>query len=321
MKSLEHRTENLGSNERLVLFLGTERGLGVLRKLVKDKIGEIVAVCVQYSDGHGALASEEIAQTARDINADVYSSNEVRPREYTELIKKYDPNTALCINWRRLFPVEAVQAPHRGLLVAHDSLLPNLRGFAPLNHAIRAGETETGVTLFYANERADAGDIVGAKKTEIGPTEYVSEVRDRVTQLTVDLIAENLPLVLAGESPGTPQDESKATYGVMLTPPDGKIDFTREGQRILNLIRATSHPYPGAFADLDGKQLKIWSASIPENAPRLVNTIPGRVVAFESERGVYVTAGDGAIFLEDVELDGQRGTADQFIKSYSKTLR
>lgn len=321
MENFERRTNNLGDNERLVLFLGTERGLQVLQRIVHDKIGEVAAVCVQYDTGHGAQASEEIARVARDAGAAVYSSSDVKSSQYAELIKRYDANAALCINWRKLFPMDAVNAAHRGLTVAHDSLLPHLRGFAPLNHSLRLGENKTGVTLFYAAQQADSGDIIAAKETGIGRDEYVKEVRDRVTGLTVELVAEELPKILAGRCLGTPQDESKATFGVRLTPDDGRIDFSRTRREIFNLIRATSHPYPGAFTSLEGREMRVWTASLPEDTPVLATTIPGRVVKREENRGVFVSAGDGAILLENVEINGDNASADAFIRKHSTTLR
>lgn len=321
MENTNRRTEDLGSNERVVLFLGTERGLKVIQRIVRDRIGEVAAVCVQYDSGHGAGDSEKIAQVAKDAGADVYSSRDIGPSQYAELIRRYEPNTALCVNWRRLFSIDAVNAAHRGLTVVHDSLLPHLRGFAPLNHSIRLGENRTGVTMFYANANTDSGDIIGSKETAIDQNEYVGEVRDRVTDLTVDLVAEELPRILAGERIGTPQNEAEATFGVRLTPNDGHIDFTKTRREIFNLIRATSHPYPGAFSNFDGRELRVWTASIPNDSPRLATIIPGRVVKKEKDRGVYISTGDGAILLENVEIDGQEGTADQFIKNHSTTLK
>jgi len=311
------------NEDNVVLFLGTERGLAVLQKLVREKIGTIVGVCVQDSEGHGAEATSEIHRIAEEIGAETYWERELKPDDYADFIRGRNAVTALCVNWRRLFSHEAVYASTRGLVVAHDSLLPHLRGFAPLNHAIRNGETETGITLFFANEQTDAGDVIAQGKTQLGPKEYVGEVRDRVTRLTVDLIAEALPKVLAGEIEGSPQDESKATYGVRLTPDDGHIDFSKGSRQIFDLIRATSHPYPGAYAHIKGsdKKLRIWNASLPEDAPRVAGAIPGRVVQTIQGRGVFVCTGDGVILLETIQSEkGEIREADQVIKRYSTTL-
>lgn len=320
---VENRTVSLKGNKDVVLFLGTERGYAVLKEIVRQKVARVVAVCVQDSEGHGSDISSQIADDARVAGADIYTSSNLPPEKYSDFLSGYGPATALCINWRRLFPTEALTAAKRGLLVAHDSLLPHLRGFAPLNHAIRNGEDKTGVTLFYADGATDSGDVIGQKETDIGPVEYVSTVRDRVTALTVDLITDYLPRVLEGKADGTPQDHSKATYGVRLTPEDGAINFASSSKKIFNLIRATSEPYPGAFAHLDKQKtspIRVWTASLPHDAPRVAGSIVGRVVKIVPEKGIFVCTGDGTLLLEEVQVGDKRVSVDKILNRYSATL-
>ncbi|MBU0981310.1 hypothetical protein KKC94_01315 [Patescibacteria group bacterium] len=317
------RTKDLEGRNELTLFLGTERGLDVLKGLIQENIGTLTAVCVQDTSGHGAEETEEIISRAKEIGAQVTLSSNLNPKNYADFLRDTNAVTALCVNWRRLFPNNAIYVPPRGIVVAHDSLLPHLRGFAPLNHSIRNDESETGVTLFFANERTDSGDIIGQKTTHIGPNEYVREIRDRVTQLTTELICKELPKVIEGKEIGTPQDETEATYGIRLTPEDGKIDFSRPRREILNLVRATSDPYPGAFAYIgpNKKQLIIWTASIPEDAPVVAGSIPGRFIESSPGRGVFICAGDGSILLETIQLEEkERTSADKLIRRYTTTL-
>lgn len=320
---IEKRTESLNGNNDALLFLGTERGLAVLNEIIKKQSARIVAVCVQDTAGHGADAALRITDTARKAQAEVFNASEIPPSKYFDFIKAYNPAVALCVNWRKLFPTEAVHAPARGLIVAHDSLLPHLRGFAPLNHSIRNGEEKTGVTLFYANEATDAGDIIDQRETHIGTEEYVSTVRDRVTQLTAELVAHALPLIIDGKIEGMPQNQN-ATYGVRLTPEDGAINFQLPSRKIFNLIRATSDPYPGAFAHTDPERknvLRVWKASMPHDAPRAAGNIPGRVLQMVPGRGVFVCTGEGAILLQQVQRgDDMRTSAENVLNRYSTTL-
>lgn len=323
-KLVDRRTRSLGGREDMVLFLGTERGLEVLKGLIREKVGNILAVCVQDAGGHGAEAVEEIFALSRRVGVDTASSSSLEPGQYKEFLSRYSPSLALCVNWRRLFPGDSLYVPDRGLVVAHDSLLPHLRGFAPLNHAIRNGEKETGVTLFYAEEKVDSGDIIGQSGVAIGDDEFVKHVRDRVTKLTVDLVLDCLPKVLEGDVLGVPQDEEKATYGVRLTPEDGKVDFSKSVSDIFNLIRATSDPYPGAFVRFgkDGKICKIWKASVPSDSPKIAGGIPGRIIAFESGKGIFVCTGDNkVILLEEIETEEHgRKRADLVFKSHTTTF-
>src|SRR5262249_15375446 len=147
---------------------------------------------------------------------------------------------------RILIPEKIYQLPPRGTLAIHDSLLPEYRGFAPLNWSILNGEDHLGLTLFYVSESMDGGDIVAQKRIQIGPDDSAPAIYDRVCQATTVLILETYPLLAAGTAPRSSQDYSKGTFTCARTPADGLIDWDLSTRAIYNRIRALTHPYPGA---------------------------------------------------------------------------
>jgi methionyl-tRNA formyltransferase len=137
-------------------------------------------------------------------------------------------------------------------------------------------------------DRADAGDVVDQERVPIGPDDTAFEVQRRVTEAALRLLARNLDALKAGTAPRRPQEESLATRFGRRRPEDGRIDWSRSARQIHDLVRAVTHPYPGAFTDLFGGKTYIWKTRLPNLAAH--DTFPGQV---RIEQGrVYVAAGD-----------------------------
>jgi methionyl-tRNA formyltransferase len=179
----------------------------------------------------------------------------------------------------------------------HGSLLPKYRGRAPVNWAVLNGETETGATLHVMVKRADAGDIVDQERVPIGPTDTARDVFARVTGAARAVLARQIDNLLAGRAPRRPQDETQATYFGGRKPDDGRIDWSRPARRVFDLIRAVTHPYPGAFSEVDGRRLYVWWAA--PNASRRGR--PGEVVATAP---LTVACGEGALEVTEWQWHG-----------------
>jgi methionyl-tRNA formyltransferase len=226
------------------------------------------------------------------------------------------PDLLFCVNWRYIVPQHVIDVVS-GAYVFHDSLLPAYRGFSPTVWAIANGESSTGVTLFEMAEGVDSGAIVAQKQVSIGPTEEVSHVMERVTEAYLDLIDRFVPTLVDRTATATPQDHSRATYTCRRTLDDNRIDWTRPAREIFNLVRATTHPYPGAFTHMNGTKLTIWSASLMPDYPKYVGTVPGRVTELRHD-GVVVLTGEGALLLRDAQREGgERALASTIIPNFS----
>jgi methionyl-tRNA formyltransferase len=177
----------------------------------------------------------------------------------------------------------------------HGSLLPRYRGRACVNWAIIHGEAETGATLHWMTARPDEGDIVDQERVPITESDTALDVMLKVAEAAGKMLARSLPLIEAGKAPRIPQDHSQATYFGRRRPEDGLIDWSAPARNICNLVRAVTHPYPGAFTFLDGKKVFIWKATPLDEE---TGVAPGRVVSREP---LVIAAGKGAVRVEDWE--------------------
>ena len=210
-------------------------------------------------------------------------------------------------------------------LSTHFSLLPEYRGFAPVNWAIINGESKCGVSLFHMESDVDSGDIVAQRTVEIGEHDYASDVMDRCIVELKDILNETWEDFSKGNVARIPQDHSKATFTCARNPEDGEINWSDSTKTIYNLIRGVSKPFPGAFTYLKGHKLTIWTAELVE-VGKYVGRIPGKVIQLHKGKGVVVLTGDGALLIKNVMLEAESlnpdedVTADTYIKSVRLTL-
>ncbi|MCL2669440.1 MAG: hypothetical protein FWE89_02030, partial [Syntrophaceae bacterium] len=203
-----------------------------------------------------------------------------------------------------------------GAFNLHGSLLPSYRGRCPVNWVLIHGETQTGVTLHHMVAKADAGDIVGQKLVPIDRSDRAVTLYRKLCAAAGTLLDEFLPPLITGKAPRIRQDLSKGSYFGGRRPEDGQIDWHWSNERIYNLIRAVTDPYPGAFAFLPGwKKLLIWWAE-----PIAVDVSPDLPVAGMIRRkgkGICVETGQGLIRLLEVESSGKRISGEN-ITNYFK---
>jgi len=181
-------------------------------------------------------------------------------------------------------------------------LLPRYRGRCPVNWVLIHGERQTGVTLHYMEAKADRGDIVAQRAVLIGDDDTVQTLYAALTDAAATLIRETYPSLRAGRAPRLPQDHAAATTFGGRRPADGRIDWSQPARSIYNLVRAVTHPYPGAFSTWQGRPLYVWEAApLP---PSAATAAPGTVLS--ASPTVTVQAGEAAVELRRVQLEGDR---------------
>lgn len=185
----------------------------------------------------------------------------------------------------------------------HPTPLPRRRGGAPMNWTLLDDERSSAVTLFGMRAGLDDGDILAQEEFEVGPEDYVGDVASKVYDLTEKLVERAAIAVAEGKAAWRRQDGSQATYTRRRTPADGRIDWSDSSVRIRNLIRATSHPFPGAFTTLDGTTLRVWRAEVPLGYRAPLRAAPGTVVEL-LDNGLLVSTGDNALHITEMQLDG-----------------
>jgi methionyl-tRNA formyltransferase len=203
-------------------------------------------------------------------------------------------------------PEEFLNAPTKGSIQYHPSLLPAYRGASAINWPIIKGEKETGLSIFWPDNGLDTGDVLLQKKTPISGTDTLGTVYfDRLFPQGVEAMMESVDLVKTGKAPRIKQDESKATYEGRCGPGNAKIDWGKPWEQIDRLIRGCN-PAPGAWTTLDGKQLKIFDAKpLPAKDPKGIAGKLGEIVAVESD-GFTVVCADGRFKVTRVQPEGAK---------------
>jgi methionyl-tRNA formyltransferase len=231
-----------------------------------------------------------------------------------EEIRGFTPDVIVVVAYGQILPRDVLEIPRFACLNLHASLLPRWRGAAPIQAAIAAGDSETGVTVMYMDEGLDTGDILLQRNVEILPNDTGGSLHDRLAQNAPETLLESLRLLAAGNGPRIPQDNARATYAPKLKREHGQIDWSESAEVTERKIRAYN-PWPGAFMKLDGQNLKVFSASVVD-----LNGQPGEILL--SDKDLIVATGKGALSLVEVQLEGKRRmSAGEFLRGHGTLLR
>ncbi len=261
----------------------------------------ILALFTHRDDPGEEIWWRSCAQLASQHGIPVYSDEEFGP-QWIDRLRSWAPAVIYSFNYRRLLPRQILACASIGAFNVHPSKLPAYRGRVPINWVLVNGERETGVTLHHMVARADAGDIVGQETVAIEDSDTALSLSRKITPLAADLIRRFHPLIVAGRAPRIPQDLSAGSYVGRRTPADGRIDWNWPARRIFNLVRAVTHPYPGAFCTVAGRKLFVWQASIGAEEGRA--GMPGQVVG-TSASGLQVAVGAGIVVVSRVQFEGE----------------
>lgn len=284
-------------------------------KVLLDSGDEIVAVVTHEDDPKEEIWFRSVAELAKAHYLPVYTPSSPNPPAFMDLIRKLAPDLIFSFYYRRLLSRELLAIPRLGGINLHGSLLPKYRGRSPVNWALVNGENETGVTLHYMVEKADAGDIIAQRSVPIDMEDTALSLFRNMTVAAAQLLRGTYPLIKTGVAPRIPQDARMATTFGGRRPEDGKIVWLQPALAIYNLIRAVTHPYPGAFTSCGGKKLYLWGAVLPGSSSSGAGGPPGTVEGEEIGRGMVVRTGDGCLLVTRAQLEGEEEVAgDQLMK-------
>ncbi len=228
-----------------------------------------------------------------------------RAEEFTEAFRACRPEIGVVVAYGQILPPSVLVCPPRGCLNVHYSLLPALRGAAPVQHALLQGLDETGVTVQWMAEQLDAGDIVLQERVPVEPDDNQTALFERLTAVGVRLLLRALELIEVGEAPRTPQDSARATWASELTADQCRIDWSRPAEEVRNLVRACT-PKPGAYTYRRGRRLKVVAVEVVREIPASdEGHTPGHV-EMDSAGRLVVKAGVGAVTLVAVQPEGRR---------------
>lgn len=287
-----------------IVFMGTpEFAVPSLEVLVRNRY-PVVAVVTQPDRPRGRgkqTASPPVKAFAETQGLALLQPERVRDPAFLETFRDLAPDLVAVAAFGQILPGGMLDLPTLGCINVHPSLLPKYRGAAPLNWTLIRGETRTGVTIMRMDEGMDSGDILLQEETPVGPGETFGELHDRLARMGAELLLKTVRTIEDGTVRRTPQDHGLATFAPRLKKEDGLIDWSRSAEDIVRLVRGLS-PSPCAYTLLQGKTLRIFSAAGRE-AP--VDLDPGTTGAATGE-GLPVAAGDGIVFLRDVQMEGRK---------------
>ena len=285
-----------------IVFMGTPDFAVPIFKALADNYN-VVAVVTQPDKLVGRkqiLTPSPIKKASAEFNIPVLQPIKIK-EEYEEVLK-YKPDMIITCAYGQIIPKVLLDYPKYKCINVHASLLPKLRGGAPIHHAIMDGYDKTGITIMYMDTKMDTGDIISKSETAITKDDTLGSLHDRLSEMGKDLLLETLPNVINGTINPIKQDESAATYGYNITKEDEKIDFNKSNIEIDNKVRALN-PTPGAYTTINGKRMKVYDVRLSDRY--YANTKPGTIVGFEKD-GIRVVAGNKEIILTDIAIEGKK---------------
>jgi methionyl-tRNA formyltransferase len=296
-----------------IVFMGTpEFSKPILEALIENYDVELIVTQPDRYLGNKVI-EPVIKKVGIEHNIKVFQPQKIR-KEYEE-ITKLNPDMIITCAYGQIIPKELLESPKYGAINIHASLLPKLRGGAPIHHAIIDGYDKTGITIMYMNDKMDEGDIILQKETQITDEDTTETLHDRLSLIGRDLILEAIPKIVKGVK-RIKQNEEEATYGYNISREDEKINFEKTKRQIFNQIRGLNS-YPGAYTTYNNKILKVWKSKIGLNQTEGQN---GKIINLY-EDGIGVKCADGEIILTEVQLEGKkRQTAKEFINGHKNEL-
>lgn len=262
---------------------------------------EVAAVLTHRDDPHEEVWWQSLATLARERGIPVLYPTSLRDPALAGLLASFEPDFLFSFYYRHMIPTRLLALAARGAYNLHGSLLPHYRGRAPVNWVLVNGETRTGVSLHRMVAMADAGDLVDQEPVAIESRDTAYSLFTKLEAAARVLLGRALPALRDGVAAERPMNLAAGSYFGGRRPADGAIDWSWPAQRVYDLVRAVTHPYPGAFTSLGEDTLLVWWALPVESAH---GARPGTVLEVTRD-GITVAAGEGAVRLVTVQLEGQ----------------
>jgi methionyl-tRNA formyltransferase len=295
-----------------ICFFGTPDAavpaLGAMLEALDIEVAAVVTNPDRPAGRGHRLRPPPVKEVAQAAGVPVWQP--AKPREALEQLRALTPDACAVVAYGALLPPDVLRAGGAGFVNLHFSLLPAWRGAAPVQHAILAGDTETGVTCFVLDEGMDTGPVLLRERTPIGARETAGELTDRLARLGAPLLVRAVRGLADGSLVPEPQDEAGASRAPKLGPDDARLDWQAPAPTVARAVRAFN-PVPGAHTTFRGDRLKVHRAADVD-----LSGEPGEVVALLDGLPV-VAAGEGALRLDEVQPAGKpRMTGAAFANGY-----
>lgn len=284
-----------------IVFMGTpDFAVNVLQGLIDnyDVVG-VVSQPDKRIGRHQVLTNTPVKELALKYDIPVFQP--IRIREDYEDILNLNPDLIVTCAYGQIIPKAILDYPRLGCINVHASLLPKLRGGAPIHKAIIYDYGTTGVTIMYMDVKMDSGDIISQREVKILDSDNLESLHDKLSEVGTSLLLDTLPSIIDGSNSRTKQDEDEVTYAYNIKREEEHIDFSKTSREVFNLIRGLC-PVPSSNAILDEKEMKIYKSII---SSKNYNGEYGEIVDITKE-GIVVKTGDAAIILTEVKPFGKK---------------
>ncbi len=284
-----------------IVFMGTpDFAVNVLQGLIDnyDVVG-VVSQPDKRIGRHQVLTNTPVKELALKYDIPVFQP--IKIREDYEDILNLNPDLIVTCAYGQIIPKTILDYPRLGCINVHASLLPKLRGGAPIHKSIIDDYGTTGVTIMYMDVKMDSGDIISQREVKILDSDNLESLHDKLSEVGTSLLLDTLPSIIDGSNSRTKQNEDEVTYAYNIKREEEHIDFSKTSREVFNLIRGLC-PVPSSNAILDEKEMKIYKSTI---SSKNYNGEYGEIVDITKE-GIVVKTGDAAIILTEVKPFGKK---------------
>ena len=284
-----------------VIFMGTpEFCVPILEELIKEC--NVIAVVTQPDKEVGRkreIMYSPIKKKALEHDIKVLQPIKIR-QDYQEIID-LNPDIIITCAYGQIIPEAILNAPRLGCINIHASLLPKLRGGAPIHKAIIYGYDKTGITIMYMDKNMDTGDMISKEEVIIEDNDTAETLHDKLQKVAVPLLMKTLPEIINGTNKREKQNDNDATYAYNVSREEEHVSFDKTSREIYNQIRGLNS-WPGAYAVLDDMNIKLWSSKISNNKYDLE---PSTIVNID-KTGLEVVTKDASIIITELQVPGKR---------------
>ncbi|MDP2270354.1 MAG: methionyl-tRNA formyltransferase [Archangium sp.] len=299
-----------------IVFMGTP-AFAVKSLEACLSLGEVVAVVTQPDKPRGRgqeVSFSPVKELALAKGLPVLQPLKIRGTNFAEELRALNADVGVVTAYGKILPQDVLDAPRRGCVNVHASLLPRFRGAAPIQWAIAAGDEKTGVCLMQMDAGMDTGGIIDCAELTIGAEDTSASMHDKLSDLGGDVLERSLQRYVDGALPVKPQPTEGVVMAPMIKKEDGRLDWSKRAVELERRLRAFT-PWPGAFCTFEGALLKVAKASAAEGKSE-----PGTVLAVTAE-GIEVACAEGSLVLQTLQPEGKRAmTAKEFLAGRKLTV-
>ena len=284
---------------KIIYISGVQFGYELLSSLLEHE--KSISLIISYEDQKKKNYSDfaNFNEISKKYNVLHKQVDKINDKKNVELIRSLQPDLIFVMGWSQLLSDELIDIPKIGIIGSHPTELPKYRGRAPIPWTILKNLTQSALTFFWINPGTDEGPIENQKFFKIDQSDDASSIYKKIIDIGKNMILEDLELIESGELRKIPQDQTKFIENwPKRQPDDGKINWSKSSSDIHRLIRASTHPYPGAFTYFGKKKIKIWKATISSDKSNGI----GRIMEITDDK-IKVGTADSSIILQKITSD------------------